>query len=72
MGPLVSLLRASWVREEFLQINRDLTNMVSILGSGEKLLVSAVAALVLSHECNTLQEPVAAGLHLQSCRPCLI
>lgn len=38
MGPLVSLLSASWVREEFLQINRDLTNMFSILGSGEKLL----------------------------------
>jgi len=38
MGPLVSLLSTSWVREEFLQINRDLTNMFSILGSGEKLL----------------------------------
>ena len=51
-GPLVSLLSASWVRHEFLRINRDLSQTFSILGSGEMLLVSwleRATAFPLSH-----------------------
>jgi hypothetical protein len=39
-GPLVSLLLAAEFREEFLRVNRDLSTIFNILGSGEKLLVS--------------------------------
>jgi hypothetical protein len=38
-GPLMSLLNATWVRHEFLQINRDLSNTFSIFTAGEQLLV---------------------------------
>jgi hypothetical protein len=39
-GPLLSLLRAADVRQDFLRINRDLSNCFNILGAGEKLIVS--------------------------------
>jgi hypothetical protein len=40
MGPLVSLLKAHIVREEFLRTNRDLLDTFGILARGEQLLVS--------------------------------
>jgi hypothetical protein len=40
MGPLVSLLKANIVREEFLRTNRDLLDTFGILARGEQLLVS--------------------------------
>lgn len=39
MGPLVSLLKAHHVREEFLRTNRDLLDTFGILARGEQLLV---------------------------------
>jgi hypothetical protein len=42
MGPLVSLLKAHIVREEFLRTNRDLLDTFGILARGEQLLVSLV------------------------------
>jgi hypothetical protein len=42
MGPLVSLLKAHIVREEFLHTNRDLLDTFGILARGEQLLVSHV------------------------------
>jgi len=35
MGPLMSLLKAHIVREEFLRINRDITATFNILAAGE-------------------------------------
>jgi hypothetical protein len=42
MGPLVSLLKAHLVRDEFLRTNRDLLDTFGILAGGEQLLVSNV------------------------------
>jgi hypothetical protein len=39
MGPLVSLLKANIMREEFLRTNRDLLDTFGILAGGEQLLV---------------------------------
>jgi hypothetical protein len=39
MGPLVSLLKANIVREDFLRTNRDLLDTFGILARGEQLLV---------------------------------
>jgi hypothetical protein len=39
-GPLVSLLLAGDFREEFLRMHRDLSSSFTLLGTGEKLLVS--------------------------------
>jgi hypothetical protein len=44
MGPLVSLLKAHIVREEFLRTNRDLLDTFGILARGEQLLVSNAGA----------------------------
>jgi hypothetical protein len=40
MGPLVSLIKAHIVREDFLRTNRDLQDTFGILARGEQLLVS--------------------------------
>lgn len=42
MGPLVSLLKAHNVREDFLRTNRDLLDTFGILARGELLLVRHV------------------------------
>jgi hypothetical protein len=48
-GPLVSLLLAGDFREEFLRMHRDLSSSFTLLGTGEKLLVSL--ARVLGRSC---------------------
>jgi hypothetical protein len=42
MGPLMSLIKANVVRDEFLRINRDITSTFSLLAAGEQLLVRTV------------------------------
>jgi hypothetical protein len=42
MGPLMSLIKANVVRDEFLRINRDITSTFSLLAAGEQLLVRSV------------------------------
>jgi hypothetical protein len=44
MGPLMSLIKANAVRDEFLRINRDITSTFSLLAAGEQLLVRATSA----------------------------
>lgn len=44
MGPLVSLVKAHHIREEFLRTNRDLLDMFGILARGEQLLVGPSAS----------------------------
>jgi hypothetical protein len=39
MGPLLSLIRAYSVRDEFLRVNKDIVNTFAILAAGEQLLV---------------------------------
>lgn len=40
MGPLLSLIKAYSVRDEFLRVNKDIVNTFGILAAGEQLLVS--------------------------------
>ena len=47
MGPLVSLLKAAMIREEFLRVNRDLTCAFNILAAGEQLLVSLAVPICI-------------------------
>lgn len=58
MGPLMSLLKAHIVREEFLRINRDITATFNILAAGEQLLVRPYSrpdgASGLSMQCGSL------------------
>ena len=50
MGPLMSLIKANVVRDEFLRINRDITSTFSLLAAGEQLLVSCRSwAKAVSH-----------------------
>jgi hypothetical protein len=42
MGPLLSLMKAYSVRDEFLRVNKDIVNTFNILAAGEQLLVSIV------------------------------
>jgi hypothetical protein len=39
MGPLLSLIKAYSVRDEFLRVNKDIVNTFAILAAGEQLLV---------------------------------
>ena len=38
-GPLMALLTASMLREDFIRVNRDLMNTFHLLAAGEQLLV---------------------------------
>jgi hypothetical protein len=58
MGPLVSLLKAHIVREDFLRTNRDLLDTFGILARGEQLLVS------LADHAQPIQ-----CMHAHSCSP---
>jgi hypothetical protein len=46
MGPLLSLMKAYSVRDEFLRVNKDIVNTFNILAAGEQLLVSIVRSVL--------------------------
>jgi hypothetical protein len=45
----MALLMATFVRDEFMRVNRDLMNVFHLLASGEKLLVGTVRIVYHSY-----------------------
>lgn len=60
MGPLVSLLKANHVREEFLRTNRDLLDTFAILARGEQLLVGGCCGWLAPARCAHTASTVSA------------